>query len=223
MKSLLALFALGLLGVGMAACGGSSSSSNAASAARASTAEATTHPPDTTSPAAPSSVEAHGPIQTASRSDREKYDRDEDDYVHVPDDNNPNPPNYATLPPGEARALAALVKRYYAAALKGNGARACSMMSAAFVKAIPLDYGKLGPVFLRHVTGTCVAVLSALFKHEHALLAHEVPTMRIVRVSVGGTQADAFLRFGALHERFISLRRDGGVWTIASVLDGELE
>lgn len=220
MKSLLALIALGLLGAGVTACGGSSSANNAGSASHVSS-TTTTHI-DTTSPAAPSSAVTYTRIR-ASRSDREKYDRDEDDYIHVPDDNNPSPLGYVTAAAADAQAVSKLVNRYYGAASKGDGASGCSMMEPSFVKAIPLDYGKLGPSYLRHAAGTCPAVMSLLFKHEHAQLARGVPQMHIVRVSVKGEQGIAILRFGRLRERFISVIREGSTWRIASVLDGELE
>jgi hypothetical protein len=225
MKSLLALLALGLLAVGAAACGGSGSSKNAASASRVSSQSTTvaTNPPDTASPAVASRPPHPFTVPKATRRDLEKYDRDEDDYVHVPDDNNPAPTGFTAASPSDKQAITALVKRYYAAALAGDGARGCSMFSAQFAKAIPLDYGKLGPAFLRRAKRTCPGVMSVYFTHEHTKLAREVPRMAVVRVSVNGNQGVAFLRFGALHERGITEIREGGAWKISAVLDGELE
>jgi hypothetical protein len=219
MRSLLALVALGLLGVGVAACGGSHST-RVTPAVHVSAAT-DTHPD--TSPAAPSPVSPSQHALTATARDRARYDRDEDDYVHVPDDNNPSPPGYVTASSADGRAATAVVRRYYADALKGDGAKGCLLITPSFVKGIPVDYGKLGPSYLRRAASTCAAVMSLLFKHEHSLLAHEVPVMRIVRVSVSGVQGLVFMRFGPLHERFISLARQGNAWTIASVLDGEAE
>lgn len=223
MRSLLALFALGVLGFGVAACGGSSSPSNSAENGTPAARVSSAHPPDTTSPAKASPSAVSGPVHNPTRGDREKYDRDEDDYIHVPDDHNPSPPGYVTAAAPEAKQVEALVRAYYADALAENGAKGCSLIDASFVKAIPLDYGKLGPAYLRRAASTCPAVMSLLFEHEHHLLAHELPEMRIVRVSVKGTQGVAFLLFGRLHERFISVLREGATWRIASVLDGELE
>jgi hypothetical protein len=230
MRSLLALLALGLLVVGVTACGGSNSSNNAASASRASSkspassgAATATHPPDTTSPAAASPASSPVLVAQPTRHDREKYDRDEDDHTNVPDDNNPSPSGFLVASPADKRAITALVKRYYAAALKGDGASGCSLIDPGLVKGIPLDYGKLGPSFLRRAKGTCPAVMSLYFKHEHRKLTSEVPQLDVPRVSVNGNQGVAFMRFGRLHERFISTLRKGSTWKIASVLDGELE
>lgn len=223
MKALLALIALGMVGVALTACGSSGSSESSASGSRASSATTAAHPPDTTSPARASNVEPIRVGPAPTRRELEKYDRDEDDHTTVADDNNPSPSGYVAAGPNEARAIEALVRSYYAAALAGDGARGCSMFSPTFVQAIPLDYGKLGPVYLRRAAHTCPAVMSLLFRHEHRKLAGEVSRMRIPRVSVGGGHGVAFLLFGRLHERFISVLHEGSKWRIASVLDGELE
>jgi len=224
MKSLLALLALGLLCVGVAACGGSSNKESAsASAPASSTAVTTTTHVDTTSPAVASPSANTQPVHKVTRSDLEKYDRDEDDYIHVPDDHNPAPPGFTPANAADKSAITALVKRYYAAALKGDGAGGCSMIDVGLVKAIPLDYGKLGPSFLRRAAHNCPAVMSLYFKHEHRVLSREVPAMQVARVSVKGNQGVAIMRFGPLHERFITQLREHGRWMIAAVLDGELE
>lgn len=220
MKSLFALLALGLLCVGVTACGGSGKSASTSAGASAVSSTGTTTV-DTTSPAAAPATPAANRNPTPSRRQLEKYDRDEDDYMNVPDDHNSAPPGYVPANAADKQAIMALVKRYYAAALAGDGARGCSMIDPGLVKAIPLDYGKLGAPYLRRAKGTCPAVMSLMYRHEHRLLAREVPQLK-ARVSVDGNQAVAILRFG-LHERGIAEVREGGAWKIAAVLDGELE
>jgi hypothetical protein len=226
MKSLLAF---GLLGVGIAACGGSSSSNNAAPASHISSGGPTAGPAASSSSAAPSVTTTHLadpnlPPPQPSQRDRERLDRDEDDYIHAPEDHNKtDPPGYVLASPADTRAITALVKRYYAAALAEDGARGCSMFPPSFTKGIPLDYGKLGPSYLKRAAGTCPAVMSLFFKHEHRQLASEVPQLEVVRASINGTQVSVILRFGRLRERFISVLREGNVWRIAGLLDGELE
>jgi hypothetical protein len=221
MKSLLALLALGLLAVAMAACG---SSNHGAASSLVSSSGATSHTAsvDTTSPAAAPAHVAPSTTPQPTRRQLEKYDRDEDDYQEVVDDHNPVPPGFTPADAADRQAITALVGRYYAAALSGNGARGCSMIQPSLVKAIPLDYGKLGAPYLRRAKGTCPAVMSLMFKHEHRVLAREVPDLHVVRVAVSGTQGVAILRFG-LRERGITEAREGHVWKVAAVLDGELE
>jgi hypothetical protein len=224
MKSLLALLALGLLCVGVAACGGSSKTEggSAGSAKVSSSTSATVHV-DTTSPAAASPSAHTQVVHKVSRRDLEKYDRDEDDYIHLPDDSNSAPLGFTPASTTDKRAITALVKSYYAAALRGDGAGGCSLIEVNLVKAIPLDYGKLGPSFLRPAAHNCPAVMSLYFRHEHRKLSREVPQMQVVRVSVKGEQGVAIMRFGPLHERFITQLREHGHWMISAVLDGELE
>lgn len=229
MKPLLALVALGSLGMTVAACGGSGSTDKPGTAARTSAATAIaphtgeTHVHVTNRPAVASPEKPLPPPPKPTRADRERVDRDEDDYLRMPDDHNSNPPGYVNAGPAVTRAVSAVVKRYYSVALKGDGAASCSMFLPTMAQAVPLDYGKLGPSYLRHAASNCPAVMSLLFKHEHSRLAWEVPQMHIVRVSMQGQRADAFLRFGRLHERVIPLWREGSSWRFASVLDGELE
>lgn len=221
MKSLLALLALGLLCVGVAACGGSSKAEGGSAGSAAASTGATAHVD--TSPAVASHPVHILPAPKASRSDREKYDRDEDDHIHVADDHNSMPPGFTPADSADKRAITTLVKRYYAAALRGDGVGGCSLIDVGLVKAIPSDYGKLGPSFLRRAAPNCPAVMSLYYKHEHGTLSHEVPRMQVARVSVKGDQGVAIMRFGSLHERFITQLREHGHWMIAAVLDGELE
>jgi hypothetical protein len=224
MKSLVVLLALGLLGAAVTACGGSSSTNNAGSATRVASSSSPAAPPSYTNrPAVASHKVEFRPPRVPTRHDLEVYDRDEDDYIHVPDDNNPSPPGYVDASPEDRQAVTAVVKRYYAAALKGDGASGCAMIDPGLVRAIPLDYGKLGAAYLQRAAHTCPAVMSLMFKHEHRKLAGEVPQLHVMRVSVLGTAGVAILRFGKLHERFISVLREGSTWRIGSVLDGELE
>ncbi|MGN6372802.1 MAG: hypothetical protein ACTHM1_07405 [Solirubrobacteraceae bacterium] len=219
MKSLPALLAFGLLVLWTAACG--SSKSNTASPSNVSSAVTTQVKP--TNGAVPSSPTSGFVASNASARDRERHDRDEDDHTTVPDDHNPAPAGYVTASAADAKAITALVKGYFAAALSEDGARACSMIDKGLVKAIPLDYGKLGPSYLRHAAPNCPAVMTLYFKHEHRTLSREVPGMRVPRVSVHGGEGIAFLRFGRVHERFISEFRNGSAWKIGAVLDEELE
>lgn len=213
----LALFAVYVCG-----CGGSGSHDNTASTSSLASGSETAEHPDITSPANATPSRSTAPVPKPTRRELEKRDRDEDDYVNLPDDDNPSPVGYVLADSSDRKAITALVKRYYAVALKEDGASGCAMFPPIFAKAIPLDYGKLGPSYLRRAAGTCPAVMSLLFKHEHRTLAREVPQMKVVRVSLGGDRGAAFIRFGPLHERFIVVQRENNTWTIAGVLDGEL-
>lgn len=233
MKSLLAPLALGLLTVGIAACGSSgpgkasspsttSGSSTASTHVSSSSAVSHTRGAVTSQPTIGLSHENIEKPPKPTRRELEKYDRDEDDYQKVVDDHNPVPFGFTPADAADRKAITGLVRRYYAAALADNGARGCAMMLPSVAKAVPLDYGRDGAFYLRRAKGTCAAVMSLMFKHEHRLLAREVPVLQFVRVAVHGNEGQVILRFG-LHERGITEEREGKTWMMSALLDGELE
>jgi hypothetical protein len=119
----------------------------------------------------------------------------------------------------EARAVAAVVKRYYAAAAVGDGATACSMILPTLAKAIPEDYARpTGPVYLRGGK-TCRAVMSRLFKHFHDKLAGAI---EVTGVRVEGNLALALLGSRTRPASEMSVERIGGAWKIALLLANAL-
>jgi hypothetical protein len=120
--------------------------------------------------------------------------------------------------PGEMHAIDALVKRYYAAAAAGDGAQACSLMQPQFAKAVPNDYGRLGASYLRGGK-TCAGVLSLLFKHFHRELTAAI---QVTDARVSGPVALAFFGSRVMRASQISLRREGGAWTISQVFGSVL-
>jgi hypothetical protein len=118
----------------------------------------------------------------------------------------------------ERSAIVALVKRYYAAAVAGDGARACTLLHSNIARAIPEDYGRLGPPYLRGGR-TCAGVLVLLFKHYRRQLSSEVPHMKLTGVRLEGEEGFALLRFGKTPERQIALLREGSAWKIQAMID----
>lgn len=121
-------------------------------------------------------------------------------------------------------AISALVKRYFAAALREDGASACSMLDVRIAESVAEDHGRgsAGPRYLSSGT-TCPQVMTLLFEHFHERLVAQVPLLRIARVRlVGGHHGLAILRFGTMPERKISVRRQGAVWKISTIFDSPL-
>lgn len=206
MKPLLALLATTLLGVGVCACGDTSTDTKSVSHVSSSTAtkSASSIPP--------------APADT-------KVDGDKDNDIGAPyDDTN----NNAVLDVGHAasaserRAIVALIKRYYTAALAENGAEACGMIYSTLAEAVPEDYGLSppGPPYMQGTT--CRAVLTLLFKHFHNQLVVELPKLKVAGVRLTEHRGVAVLSFGALPERKIQVAREGHVWRVAALLDSEL-
>jgi hypothetical protein len=116
----------------------------------------------------------------------------------------------------DERAIAALVKRYFAAAAVEDGAKACALTYALRAETLPERYGQSpGPLYLRGAT-TCPALLSRAFTHFHSLLAQAAVELGGVRVE--GHRAVALLGFGTKPASYIAVRREGGAWKIDGLL-----
>lgn len=117
--------------------------------------------------------------------------------------------------PAEARTIAAVVKRYYAVAVSGDGARACSLMAASFARSVPVDYGQYGPSYL-HGGKTCAEIASREFAHSRTQL-----TSAIYITAVHLEHPDrAYALFGSRTgpASFIAVVRENGAWKIGALL-----
>lgn len=209
MKSLIALFAIGLLSIGAAACGGAAKGTSSASRISSSTGTGSR-----------TSAAATKPVQ-----DFTKADGDKDNDVGAPyDDTN----NNRVLSFGHAasasdrQTIAALVERYYAASAAEDGAKACSMLYSTITETVPEDYGTSppGPSYAKGTT--CPAVLTLIFKHSHDQLAVKLSKLKVSRVRLEEHHGLAVLSFGKMPEREIQVIREGRTWKIQSLLDREL-
>jgi hypothetical protein len=212
LKTLLVLLAYALLSVGACACGSSNKGTSDSTSYAASQATTRTAPKTTAS-------------GTTSTQGVARADADKDNDLGAPydDTNNNRIVDYGhAASPADERAAAADVKRYYATAAVGNGAKACSMVVSNLAKAMAEDYGhgSAGPPYLSSAT-TCPAVMALVFKKFHARIAAELPKLRVTRVRLVGDHGYAILRFGIL-EREIAVIREGRAWKIRALLDSEL-
>jgi hypothetical protein len=204
MRPLLALLAGALLGVGACACGGTS----AGSASHASS----------------SSIAATTSSEVAATTGYTKADADKDnDFGGITDERFNRELNGGhAASAADRRTITALVKRYYASALADNGASACSMIYSTLAEAVPEDYGTTGGPPYMQGAKTCSVALGLLFKHYHAILALQVPKLKVTHVRLFERHGYALLSFGSLPEREISIAREGHVWRIDALLDNEL-
>lgn len=212
MKPPLMLLAVALLGAGVCGCGGASTRTRPAS-------------PTSSNPTASRPAAATGTSATAPAPAHPRADVDGDNDISAAGDDHSNSRSlsfgHAASAP-EERTIAALVRRYYAAALAEDGTKACSMLYSTFAESVPEDYGQVpGPPYMRGAK-TCPAALKLLFKHYHALLTVEVPTLAVTRVRLVEHHGYALLRFGPLPERQIGVAREGHTWRIAALFDSEL-
>jgi hypothetical protein len=209
-RPLRALAVLALLAAGLASCGGSS--------AGGSSHTATAADPDDTPTTVTSAEASIVPLDT-------RVDADKDNDIGAADDD-PNNNSAVTFgraaSPTELRAITALIKRYYATALEGNGARGCSMVYSTLAEAaVEDDAQPPGPLYMRGARN-CAEILRRLFAHYHAQLAGELHKLEVTRVRLKEHHGVAILRFGALAEREISIAREGHTWKMDTIYDQEL-
>jgi hypothetical protein len=219
----LALAATALLAAWLCACGGSSAkpSTAASTSARAATTSAST--PTATTTAASKKPPAVPPAGLDSSVDADK----DNDVGAASDDANNNSQLLEfghEASPAETRAVTALIKRYYATALAGDGARGCTLLYSTLAEAAPEDDGREAdaPAFSRGAT-SCAEVLDDLFRYYHAQLAAEVPQLAVTHVRLEEHHGFAYLSFGKLPERRISVQREGHVWKLSQIYDEELQ
>jgi hypothetical protein len=122
----------------------------------------------------------------------------------------------------DARRIAALVTRYYAAGARGDGATACALTSTTFGATIPADYGQelgsaIPPGAEAYLRGakTCAAVLSLLFAHVHRQLAARI---EVTAVRLQGDYGYALVGSTTLPASLIEVGREGGAWKIEELL-----
>jgi len=209
MRLVLALISIAILALGASACG--STAGHSAS--------------DGSSSAGTTDVANPTPAWLKTSTSYARVDDDKDNDVGASHDDTSNNRVLDFGHPADAsdkRAIATLVKRYYATALADDAARGCSMIYSTLAEAIPEDYGEPGgPEYMLGVK-TCPAAMSALFKHFHSQLEVEVPKLQITHVLIKGRKGIVVLGFGTLPEREILVDREAHVWKIAALLDSEL-
>lgn len=202
MSWLLALLATALLGVGAVGCGSTAKGRDSTSSSSGAVATGTS----TTSPGSgTTSAQNHA---TAYR--YPDHTKSEVDYGRA-------------VGSADKQAVTQVVKRYYAAAAREDGAGACSMIAPSLAKIVAEDYGhgSQGPPYLR-AGKTCPAVMTLLFKHSHNQLRAELTRLKVTRVLLIDRSDLAILSFGRVPEREIRVSREGRTWKIQSLLDSPL-
>lgn len=153
------------------------------------------------------------------------HDNDHDNSEdHVPNDNGSyqDSDDSSILAYGHAangadkRTITAVVKRYYAAAATGDGAKACAMLAPKFAESVAEDYGRgsTGPSYLQGGT-TCPAVMMLLFQHSHAEVADPFD---VTGVRLGDNHAYALLGSRVTVASYITLERRRGAWRIGALI-----
>ena len=115
--------------------------------------------------------------------------------------------------------MSTLVKSYYAAAAAGDATKACSLLVASFAAGLATSQVQSAP----GTRGTCSASMSRLLRQLHQrLVADDIATMMVTSVHVKGKVGLAALGFRTMPEGEILVEREGHVWKIDALLDGEM-
>jgi hypothetical protein len=215
MRLLLALSAVVLLAVGLAACGTASKGS-----------PSTTQSSDASTSGGTSTTASSGAVPPGGYR-RDDGDKDNDDSAH-PDpregDDQALLAEYGNEASGaDKRAVAAVIKSYYAAAAGGEGAKACSLLYSSLAAGLAVAPGQVAGQTTHGGGKTCAAAVSALFKLQHAqLVADDVATMMVLDLHVKGNLGLAVLGFRAVPRGEILVEREGGVWKVDALFNSEM-
>lgn len=226
MRLLPALVAIALLGPVVSACGGSGkgqgSDSQTSSETAANVAKGGAPAPDASTAATGSFMGDEDDDDTASNNTgNSKYDNDADfDNDTIKNKGYYDGDDGAIRRFGHAanatdsRVIAALVKRYYAAAVASDGPKACPLMYSRLEEAIPEDYGQPpGPSYARGKT--CAVVMSKIFAHAHNQLTGG---FTVTGVRIKGREARALLGSRTLPAGFVVVTRERGAWKINELI-----
>lgn len=152
--------------------------------------------------------------------DTDTVDKDDDSHTPVshrfPDADDTTAFGYGeAADTRDSRALASIVRHYYAAAHANEGSIACSLMQPAFARGIPATYGP--GVGMSHVRRgeTCQSVMTGFFRRLH----HQIPArITVVAARVEGQNAQVIIASRSAPASEIALLRYGASWTVAQIL-----
>jgi hypothetical protein len=149
------------------------------------------------------------PDEDSDKYPKEQPDRDEVPYYR-------NEPFGYPADAADTRGAAAVVRRYYADAARGDGAAACRLLYSPRAEAMAGE--DVGPASGHR--GTCAGSLSRLFRQMHAHLSAEEATLRVGAVRVEFNQGSVQLRLAHVKlPHYIEVHRERGRWKLAMLLD----
>jgi hypothetical protein len=118
----------------------------------------------------------------------------------------------------QENAIASVLERYYAAAAAGNGVAACPLIYSLAVEDYAEEQNRLpGPSGV--APGVCARVVSGFFRRLHRSFAPQSRGLHLVSVEIDGQRALAVFRLGTQALRRLVLKREGGAWKLATLVD----
>ncbi|HEX3692374.1 MAG TPA: hypothetical protein VHU13_03435 [Solirubrobacteraceae bacterium] len=128
----------------------------------------------------------------------------------------------AVADPADARAVAALLRRYYAVAIKGDAATACTMIDRIVIDRLEEgseEETRRAPNWApRSASEACQRTMSATFAKRHRELVKDVTAFRVETVQQRGNHAVALIVSGPERILQVSVRREHGIWRMDTPL-----
>jgi hypothetical protein len=110
--------------------------------------------------------------------------------------------------PGDTRAIATLVKRFYAATSAANGSAICSLIYNVVAESIVEDYENSPEAKGR----TCAEIMGKVFAKQHHQIARDRSKLRVTRVRVEGDKGIVIVYLGKHPEPYFLVHRQGAEW-----------
>jgi hypothetical protein len=191
-KPWLAIGGAAILAAGLLACGGAHRAATAPGAA------------------------AHPALPAIVTSEDEDFDSDR--YKDEPD--NESEPVGHPAGAADARAVAAVVKRYFAAAAREQGAAACALLYSVFEELVAQTYGGVGGA--PELSGnSCAEVATKLFRQQHRQL-RAATSVKVAAVRISFNRGIAQFGFGAGRPTlYTMLHRERARWKMDEMLYSE--
>jgi hypothetical protein len=121
----------------------------------------------------------------------------------------------------DARAIAALTRRYLRLAAAGSGAGACSLIYWVSVESLQEAYAS--PSAQRALRGkSCAQIMTVLFRRERSQLRFKAAHMKVEKIMVNGPLAWIVMSFGQESDSHFVLHREGGGWRMTTPQDAAL-
>lgn len=121
--------------------------------------------------------------------------------------------------PSDSKAVTSLVKRYYTAIAKDDGATACKLLFFVIVESAPETYGQTQFDAAAGRGKSCGPVMSKVFRGNHRQLVVESRTFKVIGIRVLRKRAWVLLRFGPKSVRRLVVYREGNSWKVGELLD----
>jgi hypothetical protein len=118
----------------------------------------------------------------------------------------------------DRREIVGLMRRYYAAAARADGAKACRMIHTLTIESIREEYEER-----TGRSASCASIVADLFRRRRHQLALDSATLEIASIRVGEDSALVLVDFAkAPLPNHIAAHREAGAWKIWELFDGHM-